>query len=35
MIEMKCSRLALTLPSDRQIVITRVFDAPRRPVFEA
>jgi uncharacterized protein YndB with AHSA1/START domain len=27
--------LALTTPSDREIVITRVFDAPRRLVFEA
>jgi uncharacterized protein YndB with AHSA1/START domain len=25
----------LTLPSDREIVISRVFDAPRRLVFEA
>lgn len=24
-----------TTPSDRQLVMTRVFDAPRRPVFEA
>jgi len=29
------SRLILTLPSDREIVLTRVFDAPRRLVFEA
>jgi uncharacterized protein YndB with AHSA1/START domain len=29
------SNLALTLPSDREIVMTRVFDAPRRLVFEA
>jgi uncharacterized protein YndB with AHSA1/START domain len=27
--------LTLTLPSDREIVMTRVFDAPRRLVFEA
>ena len=25
----------LTTPSDREIVMTRLFDAPRRPVFEA
>jgi uncharacterized protein YndB with AHSA1/START domain len=29
------SALKLTLPSDREIVLTRVFDAPRRLVFEA
>jgi uncharacterized protein YndB with AHSA1/START domain len=29
------SRLQLTLPSDTEIVMTRVFDAPRRLVFEA
>lgn len=29
------SGVILTLPSDREIVLTRVFDAPRRLVFEA
>jgi uncharacterized protein YndB with AHSA1/START domain len=29
------SALTLTMPSDREIVLTRVFDAPRRLVFEA
>jgi uncharacterized protein YndB with AHSA1/START domain len=29
------SALSVTLPSDREIVLTRVFDAPRRVVFEA
>lgn len=29
------SRLEITLPSDREIVLTRTFDAPRRLVFEA
>jgi len=29
------NKLALTTPSDREIVITRVFDAPRDLVFEA
>jgi len=29
------SQMTLTLPSDREIVLTRVFDAPRRLVFEA
>jgi len=29
------SALTLTLPSDREIMMTRVFDAPRRLVFEA
>jgi hypothetical protein len=29
------SALILTLPSDREIIMTRVFDAPRRLVFEA
>ena len=29
------STLTLTLPSDREIVMTRVFDAPRELVFEA
>ena len=27
--------LTVTTPSDREIVITRVFDAPRRLVFDA
>ena len=27
--------MTLTLPSDREIVLTRVFNAPRRLVFEA
>ena len=29
------STLTITLPSDREIVMTRVFDAPRELVFEA
>ena len=29
------SRLLITLPSDREIAMTRVFDAPRRLVYEA
>ena len=29
------SALSVTLPSDREIVLTRVFDAPRRLVFQA
>ena len=29
------SALTVTMPSDREIVMTRVFDAPRRLVFEA
>jgi uncharacterized protein YndB with AHSA1/START domain len=29
------SALILTMPSDREVVLTRVFDAPRRLVFEA
>ncbi len=29
------SAMTLTMPSDREIVLTRVFDAPRRLVFEA
>ena len=28
-------KMTLTLPTDREIVLTRVFDAPRRLVFEA
>src|SRR5262249_38713869 len=35
MVEKKSSAMTLTLPSDREIVLTRVFDAPRRLVFEA
>ncbi|MGB2589261.1 MAG: SRPBCC family protein [Candidatus Acidiferrum sp.] len=27
--------LQITTPTDREILITRVFDAPRRPIFEA
>jgi hypothetical protein len=27
--------MTLTVPSDREVVLTRVFDAPRRLVFEA
>ena len=29
------SKMMLTLPSDQEIAMTRVFDAPRRLVFEA
>ena len=29
------NRMTMVLPSDREIVLTRVFDAPRRLVFEA
>lgn len=29
------NRMTLTMPSDREVVLTRVFDAPRRLVFEA
>jgi uncharacterized protein YndB with AHSA1/START domain len=35
MAEPKRSDLRVTLPSDREILLTRVFDAPRRLVFEA
>jgi len=35
MIEKKIGALTLTVPSDREIVMTRVFDAPRELVFEA
>lgn len=35
MIAKNNATLTLTLPSDREIVMTRVFDAPRRLVFEA
>jgi uncharacterized protein YndB with AHSA1/START domain len=35
MTETSSPGLALTLPSDREIVLTRVFDAPRELVFEA
>ena len=33
--KVKVSKLTLTLPSDRQNVLTRFFDAPRELVFEA
>jgi hypothetical protein len=29
------SRLTLTMPSEREVVLTRVFDAPRSLVFDA
>jgi uncharacterized protein YndB with AHSA1/START domain len=35
MSERTSGNLTLTTPSDREIVVTRVFDAPRRLVFEA
>src|SRR5438046_2130260 len=35
MAEAKTSPLTVTLPSDREIVLTRVFEAPRWLVFEA
>jgi uncharacterized protein YndB with AHSA1/START domain len=35
MIEKGAAALTVTLPSDREIVMTRVFDAPSRLVFEA
>jgi uncharacterized protein YndB with AHSA1/START domain len=35
MVEHKSASLTLTLPSEREIVMTRVFDAPRRLVFDA
>ncbi len=35
MVEKKTGALTLTLPSDREIVMKRVFDAPRELVFEA
>ena len=35
MIEKKIGALTLTTPSDREIVMTREFDAPRELVFEA
>ncbi len=35
MVATNSAGLMLTLPSDREIVLTRVFDAPRRLVFEA
>lgn len=33
--EAQTSNLTVTLPSDREIVVTRIFNAPRRLVFEA
>ncbi len=35
MVEKNSAALTVTMPSDREIVMTRVFDAPRRLVFEA
>ena len=35
MVQRQIGELTLTLPSDREIVMTRVFDAPRELVFEA
>ncbi len=35
MVETSSSRMTLTLPSDRQIVVTRVFDAPQELVWKA
>jgi uncharacterized protein YndB with AHSA1/START domain len=35
MLALTQNRLTLIVPSDREIVLTRVFDAPRRLVFEA
>ncbi len=35
MVQRQIGKLTLTLPSDREIVMTRVFDAPRELVFEA
>ncbi len=35
MVATNSAGLTLTLPSDREIVMTRVFNAPRRLVFEA
>ena len=35
MLERKIGEVTLTLPSDREIVMTRAFDAPRELVFEA
>ncbi len=35
MLDRNSAALALTFPSDREIVMTRVFDAPRQLVFEA
>ena len=35
MVEKKIGALTLTTPSDREIVMTRAFDAPRELVFEA
>jgi uncharacterized protein YndB with AHSA1/START domain len=35
MITRDVARMTLTLPSEREFALTRVFDAPRRLVFEA
>jgi len=35
MVQRQIGKLTLTLPSDREIVMTRVFDAPRELVFKA
>ena len=35
MVATKNATMRLTMPSDREVVLTRVFDAPRRLVFEA
>ncbi len=35
MVETNSATLTVTMPVDREIVMTRVFDAPRRPVFDA
>ena len=35
MVEQKKSTLEVTFPSDREIAMTRVFDAPRKAVFDA
>lgn len=35
MVQRQVGKLTLTLPSDREIDMTRVFDAPREMVFEA
>jgi uncharacterized protein YndB with AHSA1/START domain len=35
MTETKSSSLEITLPSDREVLMTRIFNAPRELVFEA
>lgn len=35
MTKVKAHKLMVTLPSDREIVLTRFFDAPRELMFEA